>query len=196
MKMVEKNMKEPNAAAYDKLFKRQIDKDAKQRKQNQWNRRGFYEIAKSFLPLGKDVIELGCGDGFFTNFLDDGQGYIGIDFSTVLINHGKKMYPDRTFIQGDIREPGIRMLFTNKFSYICLETLEHIKNDLEVIESIPVGSDFVFSVPSRDNSFHVRYFESFDQIFERYKDYLEYEEWDEHQTNYKNVIRVLKTRRV
>lgn len=188
-------MAEPTAAQYDKLFKRQIVKDAAQRKKNQWNRRGFYDIAKGFLPYGQDVFELGCGDGFFTNFLEEGQGYIGIDFSKVLINHGKKLYPNRVFIHADVRDKSVQMLFKDNFTYVCLETLEHIKNDLEVVASLPRGADFIFSVPSRDNSFHVRYFKSFEEIMDRYEDYLTYEEWDEHETSYNNFIRVMKTKR-
>jgi len=192
--MVEKaKMKEPTAAQYDVHFKKQVVGNPKQRKKNQWHRRGFYEIAKSFLPKDKGVIELGCGDGFFTNFLDEGQGYLGIDFCTVLINHGRKMYPNHTFIQADVREPGLSMLFTDKFSYVSIEVMEHIKNDLEVIASIPTGSDFIFSVPSRDNMFHVRYFKSFDQIKDRYKHLLEFLDHGKHETTQGNFIRVSKT---
>lgn len=194
--MVEKvGMKEPTAKQYDVHFSKMVNGNPAQRKKNQWHRRGFYEIAKSFLPKGKNVIELGCGDGFFTNFLDKDQHYLGIDFSTVLINHGKKMYPKYSFIQGDVRDPGIRMLFTDKFSYVSIEVMEHIKNDLEVIESIPKGSDFIFSVPSRDNMFHVRYFKSFDEIRNRYKHLLTFIDHGKHETVQGNYVRVSKTRR-
>lgn len=192
--MVEKNMKEITAAKYDRHFAAQIKKDAKQRLKNQWNRKQLYEIASSFLPDDKDIIEIGCGDGFLTNFIGE-RKYIGIDFCEVLVKHGQKLYPNRTFITADIREPGIKMLFDDRFSYVCLEVLEHINNDLEVVESIPHGADFVFSVPSRDNAYHVRYFESFDEIQNRYGDYLEFIDKGVFKTNFKNCIRISKTKR-
>ena len=192
--MAEKDIEAPEADAYDKLFQQQLDTDSKQRLTNQWNRRGFYDIAARFLPADKPIIEIGCGDGFFTNFIGK-RGYTGIDFCKVLVNHGRKLYPNRKLIEGDARTKEIQDMFTSEFAYVSLETLEHIKDDISVIESIPVGADFVFSVPSADNQFHVRYFNSFDEIKNRYKDCLDFFDQDQHATNYNNVIRVMKSRR-
>lgn len=189
--MPEKNMIAPEAKDYDELFQKQLDNDAKQRLKNQWNRSDLYKKASNFLS-NNSVIELGCGDGFLTNFIGK-KKYIGIDFCKVLIKNAKKLYPDKTFIVGDLRNKKIHDMFDLKNSYVCLEVLEHINNDLEVIEKIPKGCEFIFSVPSADNNYHVRYFKSFDEIKNRYKNHLKYINQDVFPTKYGNVIRILKT---
>ena len=41
---------------------------------------------------------------------------------------------------------------------ICLETLEHLQDDLAVIEKIKPGAYVIFSVPNFDYESHVRHF--------------------------------------
>lgn len=192
--MPEKNIKEAEAEVYNEIFKKKVGDFAPQRLKNQWNRSGFYKIGASYLPKNKPIIELGCGDGFFTNFIDDDREYLGIDFCDVLIEHGKKLYPKRNFMVGDLRTKEIQNLFNDNSVYVCFEVMEHIKDELSIIEKIPTGCEFIFSVPSAKSAHtHVRYFESFQEIRDRYDKYLEFIEQKKYDTNHNNYIRVSKT---
>jgi 2-polyprenyl-3-methyl-5-hydroxy-6-metoxy-1,4-benzoquinol methylase len=192
--MPEKNNEEMTAEEYDNYFaERRKKKTRKTRMKNQMKRSKLYKTAAKFLSGSKAVIELGCGDGILTKFLDEGIDYVGIDFAKSQIEMAKKYYPDRTFILADVKKWVMR---SNEYSYACLEVLEHIKDDLSVVEKIPKGARFVFSVPSASSAYtHVRYFESFDEIYDRYGEYLIFQDKDEMQTSHGNVVRIIKSRR-
>lgn len=178
--MVDKNAPEAGPKEYNEHFYKQIKtkKLAKIRLSNQKNNRaGLYEIVKRFLPKDKLVVDLGCGDGFLTNFIGNKE-YIGIDFGGVLLKRGKELYPDRFFMEGDIKTKEVQKLFLPHYVYVCLEVLEHIIDDISVIKSIPKGSDFIFSVPDMNCKYHVRYFTSFEEIKNRFDDYLEFIDTD------------------
>jgi len=51
---------------------------------------------------------------------------------------------------------------------VMLEFLEHIKRDLLFLQKIPKGITIVASVPSRPARNHVRVFESWNMILDRY----------------------------
>ena len=54
---------------------------------------------------GKDILDVGCGAGQFTNyFCELGFNAIGIDFSNELLSIAKKNYPNIVFICDDICE--------------------------------------------------------------------------------------------
>lgn len=54
---------------------------------------------------GKDILDVGCGAGQFTNyFCELGFNAIGIDFSNELLSIAKKNYPNIVFIYDDICE--------------------------------------------------------------------------------------------
>ena len=52
---------------------------------------------------------------------------------------------------------------------ICFEVLEHIQDDLGVLNRIPRGTKLLLSVPNFDDPYHVRYFSSEKEVYERYK---------------------------
>jgi 2-polyprenyl-3-methyl-5-hydroxy-6-metoxy-1,4-benzoquinol methylase len=187
--MPEKNNRELTAKEYDKIFAKKHKKP--KRKRN--NRIKIYQKAVKFLDKDKSIIELGCGSGILTEFIGD-LNYIGIDFSKVQIYAARKKYPHRSFdfLLGDIKN---WIFQSNRYNYVCLEVLEHIKDDLSIIKKIPKGSNFVFSVPSLSSTpAHVRYFESFNEIEKRYGKYLTFENKDKLITTQGNVIRIVKSR--
>ena len=178
--MVERNVPESGPEDYNEHFWNKIktEKLAKQRLWEQTNNRsGLYEIVKRFLPKDKLVVDLGCGDGFLTNFIEDRQ-YIGVDFGSVLLENAKKLYPDKFFMEGDIKTEEVQGLFAPHYTYVCLEVLEHIIDDISVVKAIPEGADFIFSVPDMNCKHHVRYFLTHEEVEERFSDYLEFIEKD------------------
>lgn len=57
--------------------------------------------------------------------------------------------------------------------FVALEFLEHVEDDLGVIEAVPKGALMVFSVPTYDAAGHVRCFASPEEVVDRYGKLLE-----------------------
>lgn len=126
-----------------------------------------------------EVLDIGCGPGQFAEFITSHLPikYTGIDFSKEAISiANNKTYnrsPDGslpTFIQADLFKPSI---WTKKFTvYTALETLEHIKDDIELISRIPTDAIVIISVPTFDDAGHVRFFKSPNKVLRRYGPYI------------------------
>jgi len=123
------------------------------------------------------VIEFGCGVGVLAKMLyDEGfTNYLGIDFSSDMIRLAKSRAPQQCFLQLDLRE-SIKGFCTGSPCFICLETLEHIKNDLQVLDNIPSGATVIFSVPTYNFKAHVRYFKTKEEVIDRYSISIEIKE--------------------
>jgi len=141
----------------------------------------LYKSAVEYLPAVDKcgtIIDLGCGVGYLAKVLFE-KGYtkyIGIDFSSAMLEEAKKQIPKVTFILGDLRSKEIHEFFKQYKIFIILETLEHIEKDLDIIKDISCGSLVVFSVPSFNSRFHVRYFKDIDEIIERFGSFLDFKE--------------------
>lgn len=112
-----------------------------------------------------NIIELGCGTGQFAHLLQD-RGYInyvGYDFSEKGIKIAREMSNQHVECR-DIRDS----LNYDCDVVICLETLEHVEKDKEILKSIPRYTDIIFSVPKFNDPAHVRYFENKEDVFSRY----------------------------
>lgn len=118
-----------------------------------------------------NIIDIGCGPGQFAEYLFD-QGmtqYRGIDFSVEAIQMAK------------IRNDRYRQLFRVDNAYttdifdtayntvVLFEVLEHIEDDLKVLERIREGAQVLFSVPDFHSAGHVRWFDSEIKIIQRYQ---------------------------
>lgn len=134
----------------------------------------FNKALESIKILKKDskIIEIGCGSGLFANMLFDNgyTNYLGIDFSLQAINLAKKanaVYEEH-FICDNAFE------FLNTYSemdnsvFIIFEVLEHINNDIDLLELIPANSKIIFSVPNFKSFNHLRTFNDLDEIEKRY----------------------------
>lgn len=115
------------------------------------------------------VLDLGCGPGQFADMLREFgvKSYRGLDFSEVAVARGVGLCPDYEFQVRDLRT-----LTPSDFAGFdivsCLETLEHIQEDLSVLSSVPSGLPVVISVPRKDCESHVRFFPQKQHVLERY----------------------------
>lgn len=86
----------------------------------------------------RKVLEIGCGLGYFTHFLNimiPECRFIGMDISETAIRRAKKTFPETDYVVGDISDPGCltdlmrggydALLFTEIMWYI-LEDLQSI----------------------------------------------------------------------
>lgn len=123
-----------------------------------------------------EVLEIGCGTGQLAEYLKD-EGYVnylGFDFSEGAISLAKKK-SDINFFQADALD--FTLYKTLHFNtVICLEVLEHIKNDIGVLKNLPDGTNIIFSVPNFDAPSHVRWFNSEREIKRRYFEYISFQE--------------------
>lgn len=134
----------------------------------------------------KYIIDLGCGPGHFEELLVKDpelkiEKCIGYDFSQVALNQCSKKIknPNYSFkfadltkydFINDLTQSNINLKDTIFVSY---EFLEHINDDLLILSRLPAGVMISFSVPSYDARGHVRYFNSADEVYQRYNQILD-----------------------
>jgi len=132
----------------------------------------LYNKAIELIPssINIKIAELGCGPGLFAEFLykKGYENYWGVDFSNKCVELAKERVPSYKFKVGNLYDENIQKEFVNHDVFIIIETLEHIKNDLSIIEAIPKEGKIILSVPNRNDVAHVRYFESIEQVRNRY----------------------------
>lgn len=117
----------------------------------------------------RSVLDLGCGTGQFACLLHD-EGfpqYIGIDFSHKRIEWARQVCPHFTFTVADVFETGL-LESLDYDSVVCTEFLEHIEDDLALLQRIRSGTRVYASVPNFSNRAHVRYFANKDEVTVRY----------------------------
>lgn len=117
----------------------------------------------------KNIIEIGCGVGLFAQLLwRTGKfEYKGFDFSEVAINKAKNNVPGFDFYCQDIYTTAI--LEKEDYDAVVMhEVLEHIEEDIFALSKIRSGTFINASVPNFDSKGHVRYFQTPDQVLNRY----------------------------
>jgi len=133
------------------------------------------KYALSWLDLTDPIIELGCSDGNFAVLLKDHgfKSYVGIDILTNKIEKAKTVCPDMNFVCCNILN-NLHMIKRIQ-TFVSFQCLEHIKEDLTIIQSLPVGCKVIISVPNRPYKGHVRWFE-LDGWTERFVPYIDFTE--------------------
>ena len=122
------------------------------------------------IPQGARILEVGCGPAQFGHMMFD-RGipgdYVGFDFSPGAIEMAKKNLPGRRVEVGDARTTD---LFTSVGydTVVCTEVLEHIVDDVPVLERIPRGKHVLATVPDFDYVSHVRFFANAGEVRARY----------------------------
>lgn len=154
-----------------KYIRKLLDKDKYIKKINSyleydeklyWERRGQYwaedvaeypthlekvePLIKKISP--KSVIDIGCGDGRWSEYFKD-ITYLGVDISSTMIDAAKKKYPKAKFIVSSIEELGKKV--TKKHDLIFIfTTLLHVKpeNMDEAIKSLKkIGKEMILIEP-------------------------------------------------
>ena len=117
----------------------------------------------------KLVLDIGCGPGQVANFLQDRglPDYFGLDLSTVATEKASKLCPKYQFRAENALETDV----LTELSYdtvISLEFLEHVQEELSVLEKIRSGTRFIGTVPDFPYVSHVRHFCSSQEVSDRY----------------------------
>jgi SAM-dependent methyltransferase len=134
-------------------------------------------ILQEALRLGaRRVLEIGCGSGSFAHLLFDRStlAYHGFDFSRVAVEKARQRTGRPECFS--LAAAGDDAMMGRPYdTIVCMEVLEHIERDLDVVRGWPPGVLCVCSVPNFDQPDHVRYFRCEDEIHERYGDMIELE---------------------
>lgn len=112
-----------------------------------------YKFAKDY-ALGKDLLDIGCGEGYGSFFLSGfSRKVTGIDYDQEIINYAKNKYQkdNLVFYKMDITE--LRFL-NNRFDVICaFQLIEHIQDTKSFLEDVGGllnnNGVFICSTPNR-----------------------------------------------
>lgn len=142
--------------------------------------RALYMEAARWIPANHDVVDLGCGTGRFMEALYRVEHYgqrVGLDWSRAALDEARRFAGHSTFDYCDLREWQPDPDRKGSTSYVCLEVLEHLDDDLGLIERVPVGHQLVFSVPNYESESHLRHFGSAGAVWHRYATLVGIRRW-------------------
>ncbi len=118
------------------------------------------------------IFEVGCGAGHFAAMCKAyGKKYLlGTDYSQYALRLASRNAPGTHFkrMNAVSDDYELALLEHEPDTVVALEVLEHVWDDLSIIERLPAGTAFVGSVPSFFTEGHVRWFENTQQVKERY----------------------------
>ena len=132
----------------------------------------------------RSILDIGCGPGQVAQLLHDKgiEKYLGIDFSTERIKQAKTVCPSCDFLAANVFETDL--LSTHDYDgIVCLEFLEHVERDVQVLERLRPGVLFWGSVPNFGGKQHVRHFLSSTEVIRRYADHFDDFKVNEHLAN-------------
>jgi len=115
------------------------------------------------------ILDLGCGPGQFGALLYDKgfRQYCGVDFSSKGIDIAIEKCPYFEFIVANVLETNV--LESREYDcLVALEFLEHVREDLAVLQRVKAGTKFFGTVPNYPYPSHVRYFSSTEEVELRY----------------------------
>jgi 2-polyprenyl-3-methyl-5-hydroxy-6-metoxy-1,4-benzoquinol methylase len=109
-----------------------------------------YVIAAAFIQPTDNVLEIGCGEGFFTNYLK-GNNYTGLEYNESAIIEAQNK--GLNVIKKDI--DSFAENNAEAFDLVCYyQVLEHVEKPHEFIKSslkcLKKGGKLIFAVPSED----------------------------------------------
>jgi len=127
---------------YNKIYSKQS---------NAWRlrRMPFYKKLASFIYSEDNVIDIGCGNGLLP-LISKWKTYLGIDYSNVAIEQAKKICPKAIFVCDDVFSYIKKNVYYNVA--VLTEFLEHIENDIDIINEIKKGAKIIISVPNNETT--------------------------------------------
>jgi trans-aconitate methyltransferase len=139
----------------------------------------YNEIVKLLPSPSKcrQIIDLGCGVGYFAKILTDVgfKMYIGVDFSEKVLDYARKHAPSYDFRCIDLYDEKIKTMFLSNKIFVMIETLEHIKDDMKVLNYLPSNATIIGSVPSALSETHVRAFKGISDVVQRYNKIIDFD---------------------
>ena len=112
-----------------------------------------FNTIKDILPENKDILDIGCLNGNFYNFIKDTfviNSFTGVDLSPKLIALAKSRFPEQTWVCAD----RLKLPFEDKtFDVVTMfETLEHVDDPRtslrEAMRVCKTGGTIIVSVPN------------------------------------------------
>ena len=120
------------------------------------------------------ILDIGCGPGQVACMIKDTPGidsYVGVDFSSKRIAQARLVCPEYDFFEVDVFNTDMLETLTYD-TVLIMEFLEHIEQDLKVLERLKQGSYVLATVPNFPSAGHVRFFETVQDVESRYRKHL------------------------
>jgi ubiquinone/menaquinone biosynthesis C-methylase UbiE len=109
-----------------------------------------YFFAQRFCK-GKNVLDIACGAGYGAKILSEvAEKVVGVDRDRNAINYALKHYKAQnlSFVCASVE--GFKIDEGKYDVIVCFETLEHLDDDKAFIDSLPVNTLVIFSVPDKN----------------------------------------------
>jgi ubiquinone/menaquinone biosynthesis C-methylase UbiE len=118
--------------------------------------------------IGEAILDIGCGPGHCAQMLSKQKWEVwGCDFSKVALEAARARCPTGTFIEGHL--PEVLEEAPEAQVAVCCEVLEHIEDDLVVLDVLKErGARVYITVPRFDDPSHVRHFPTLESVQTRY----------------------------
>lgn len=115
-----------------------------------------WQAKLAMAPLGRRVIEVGCGIGNFTRMIAGRELVVGVDIEPACIAEHKRRFAGNANVRSlvlDAMSPAFLDLRQDApDSVVCLNVLEHIEDDLGTLKAfasiLPKGGKAVLIVPA------------------------------------------------
>ena len=120
------------------------------------------------------IVELGCGPGAMAEMLHKKLPkvrYLGSDFSVVNIQIAQRRGLPKHY-HFSVRDLVLEPVTINQPKctvVVTVEFLEHIIQDLQVLDRLPIDTEVIFSLPDHDSEGHVRWFATAEEVDTRYR---------------------------
>lgn len=159
--------------------------------------RELYDAVYSKIKRLNPVVDLGCGNGLLAQCLKS-RGYCGeyrgLDFSRQAIKEAVALldatdaytYP----VEDELPEASYEFRVhdlrgwkelpeqqTHITTYVALEVLEHLEDDIDLVARVPARARFIFSVPNFWSDSHVRVYDHVGTAFGRFGNLLDFVSW-------------------
>lgn len=170
MKQGRAHLKAPEASYYDRIFRTHPHFN------QHYSRSRYLPVWEAVIEELSDrarILEIGCGTGQFAALLHDRgfREYRGFDFSSSAIARARKTVPDFDFRVADARDP--TAYEGDHDTVVATEVLEHLDDDLAVLRLLAPGTTVHFTVPTKNDPSHVRFFPRVAGVRARYSAHLE-----------------------